>query len=91
MGCNVHRYYFPSNLVASATNLGSTVTATEIRKHAKYNNLTQEYIFFSAVVETIGLTGRDALSIFHEICSKISRDKDDPRHNNNNNNNNGYF
>ena len=72
--------FAPSNLFTSATNHGPECIAAEVRNHLKYVNLTQDYILIPVVVETSGLIGPDASSLFHEIGRKISRDRIDTRH-----------
>ena len=69
----------PSHVTMSASGPGKVATEGERAKNAKYQELSQSYLFTPVCVETLGAWGPSATSLVKELGARIQATTGEPR------------
>ena len=67
------------NLISSAINPGSAAASAEASKVAKYESLSDRFIFTPFAVETSGVLGPLSLRFAEDIGHMVARERGEPR------------
>ena len=68
-----------SHVKSAASQAGAPSEAAESKKHKKYANLSQQYIFTPVALETVGSWGQEASTIVSEIGRHLEVARGEPR------------